>query len=82
MRSFSHATPRFFHIHGWRFEGRRRGDWQELTVPLAVEGRLVHLRLFLPAQKQPVEIDWIEIAPAGGHNKARHRWDFAESATD
>ncbi|MHC4516974.1 MAG: sulfatase [Planctomycetota bacterium] len=60
----------------------RRGDWQELTVPLAVEGRLVHLRLFLPAQKQPVEIDWIEIAPAGGHNKARHRWDFAESATD
>ena len=27
------------------------GDWQELSVPLAIEGHLVHLRLFPPVQE-------------------------------
>ncbi len=54
------------------------GDWQELTVPLAVEGRLVHVRFFPPAQKQPVEIDWIEIGSAEGNDKERQRWDFRD----
>ena len=58
--------------------GVRGGDWQELSVPLAVEGRLVQLRLFPPVQKQPVEIDWIEIAPIGGNDKDRQRWDFKQ----
>jgi len=52
------------------------GDWQELKVPLPVEGRLVHLRLFLPAQKQPMEIDWIEITPTKGDAGESQRWDF------
>ena len=60
--------------------GVRSGDWQELSVPLAVEGRLVHVRLFLPVQKQPVEIDWIEITPTGGNDKERQRWDFRDAA--
>jgi hypothetical protein len=47
---------------------------------LAVEGRLVHLRLFPPVQKQPVEIDWIEITPTGGNDKERQRWDFKDAA--
>ena len=51
------------------------GGWQELSVPLAVEGRLVQVRLFLPAQKQPLEIDWIEVIPAEG-DKKKQRWDF------
>ncbi len=75
----------------WRTEGQERfpatgqlksftvagGDWQELSVPLAVEGRLVHLRLFLPDPKRTVEIDWIEIGPADENVKDRKRWDFA-----
>jgi len=76
----------------WRTEGQatfpsagqstsfrvRGGDWQELSVPLAVEGRLVHVRLFPSVQKQPVEIDWIEITPTGGSDKERQRWDFRD----
>ena len=56
------------------------GDWQELSVPLAVEGRLVHVRFFLSDRKRPVEIDWIEITPTGGIDKEKQRWDFTETA--
>ena len=52
------------------------GNWQELSVPLAVEGRLVHVRFFLPDRKQPVEIDWFEIGPADGNANERKRWNF------
>ena len=55
------------------------GDWQELTVPIAVEGRLVHVRLFLSDPKRPTEIDWIEIGSAG--EKGRKKWDFKGEAT-
>ncbi len=56
------------------------GDWQELSVPLAARGRVVHLRFFPPVGKQPVEIDWIEIAPTGAGDKERQRWDFKDAA--
>jgi len=56
------------------------GGWQELNVPLAVEGRLIHLRLFPPVQKQAVEIDWIEIISVEGNNKEKQRWDFKNAA--
>jgi len=56
------------------------GNWQELSVPLNVDGRLIHLRLFPPVQKQPVEIDWIEVAPAGGSVEKGQRWDFKDAA--
>jgi hypothetical protein len=39
-----------------------------------VEGTLQHLRFYLPVQKTPVEIDWIELAPAGAAKS--QRWDF------
>ena len=78
----------------WRTEGQGRfpetgqrrsfdvagGDWQELSVPLAVEGRLVQVRLFLPYAKRPTEIDWIEIMPTEGNDKERQRWDFQDAA--
>jgi arylsulfatase A-like enzyme len=56
------------------------GDWQELSVQFPVKGRLVHLRLFPPVQKQAVEIDWIEIASTGEEDKERQRWDFKDAA--
>jgi arylsulfatase A-like enzyme len=57
------------------------GDWQELGVPLAVEGRLVQMRLFPPGRR-PVEIDWIEITPIGGNDKEPQRWDFGDAAEE
>jgi len=54
--------------------------WQELSIPLAAEGRLIHLRLFPPVQKHAVEIDWIEIAPTGRSEKKGQRWDFKDGA--
>ena len=55
------------------------GDWQELRVPLNEQVRMAHLRIHLSDTKRPTEIDWIEIIPTGGKNKAKQRWDFRES---
>lgn len=43
---------------------------------LDIEGRLVHVRFFLPDPKRPIEIDWIEIGSAGKNEKDRKKWDF------
>jgi arylsulfatase A-like enzyme/sugar lactone lactonase YvrE len=56
------------------------GDWQELKVSLPVEGRLVHVRLFLPNGKKPIEIDWIEVGSKNKDAKDRKRWDFGATA--
>ena len=56
------------------------GDWRELTVPLPVKGQLLHLRLFLPLQKQPVKLDWIEIRPVNAEANETKRWDFKIAA--
>ena len=48
------------------------GDWQEITVQVPAEGAIGILRLYLPAQKQPIELDWIELA---GKAKPK-RWEF------
>jgi hypothetical protein len=37
------------------------GDWQEVSVKLPAEGALGIVRLYLPAQQEPVELDWIEL---------------------
>jgi hypothetical protein len=55
------------------------GDWQEVEIKLPVKGALQHLRMFIPVSKEPLEIDWIEIAPAGGKSKQSKRWDFGRS---
>ena len=52
------------------------GEWQEVRVPLPVEGDLVHLRFFPPKQEEPVEIDWIEVRPTTGAAKKVERWNF------
>jgi hypothetical protein len=47
-----------------------------MSVPLPVEGQLVHVRLFLSDSKRPTEIDWIEIASKAQDEKDGKRWDF------
>ncbi|MBI5758967.1 MAG: sulfatase [Planctomycetales bacterium] len=48
------------------------GDWQELAIEVPAAGALGILRVYVPAQKQAVEIDWIELKSAGKPK----RWEF------
>ena len=50
----------------------KAGDWQEISVELPVPGPLYILRVYLPAQQQPVEIDWIELKS----DDQKKRWNF------
>jgi hypothetical protein len=52
------------------------GAWQEHEVDINEKDGIVHLRLFVPQQKQPVEIDWIEISWQGDDEMKNKRWDF------
>lgn len=47
------------------------GDWEEITVELPAEGPLGIVRLYLPMQEQPVEIDWIELTSKNGPTPTR-----------
>lgn len=47
-------------------------DWQEISVDAPIKGPLNILCVYLPAQKQPVEIEWIELQTAG----QPQRWKF------
>ena len=46
--------------------------WQEVTVKIPAAGPLGILRVYLPAQTQTVDVDWIELE-AGSKSK---RWEF------
>jgi len=48
------------------------GDWQEVTVELPAQGPLGILRLYLPAQKEAAQIDWIDLQSG----KETHRTEF------
>lgn len=48
------------------------GDWQEVTVSLPTAGPLGIVRLYLPAQQQSVDVDWVELKAA---DKSK-RWEF------
>ena len=52
------------------------GSWQEYEVGINEKDGVVHFRLFVPQQKQPVEIDWIEISWQGDDETKSQRWDF------
>ncbi len=49
----------------------RGGDWEEITVELPATGPLGIVRLYLPMQEQPVEIDWIELISKNGSKPTR-----------
>ena len=42
------------------------GDWQDITVALPADGALGIVRLYRPAQKEPVQVDFVELKPATG----------------
>ena len=50
------------------------GDWQVVKLDVPDDFPLNILRLYLPAQKQPVEVDWLEVTTKGG--KPLRRWSF------
>lgn len=50
-----------------------KGDWQEVQVNLDHAGFLGTLRLFLPLDRSPLEIDRIEIKPSRGKGES---WEF------
>ena len=52
---------------------RSSEEWQEVTVALPAEGTLGILRLYLPAQKESLMLDWIAIKPTQGKPQ---RWSF------
>jgi len=48
------------------------GDgWQEITIRVPATGPLGILRIYLPRQDQPIEIDWIEIMSQNGGRSTR-----------
>lgn len=49
------------------------GDWQEVTVNVSESGPLGILRIYLPAEKQAVEVEWIEIKAGSARPR---RWEF------
>jgi hypothetical protein len=49
------------------------GGWREVSVTLPADGALGIVRLYLPAQREPVLLDWIELKPTQGRTQ---RWDF------
>jgi hypothetical protein len=67
------SFPESGQVHPFLVEG---GAWQEHEVAIDEKDGIVHLRLFVPQQKQPVEIDWIEISWQGEDEMRNKRWDF------
>jgi arylsulfatase A-like enzyme len=51
------------------------GSGQETVIELPVYGTLLHLRLYLPAERSPVLIEQIELKPAAG---VAQLWTFAD----
>ena len=67
------SFPESGQVHPFSVEG---GAWQEHEVDINEKEGIVHLRLFVPQQKQPIEIDWIEISWQGNDETKSQRWDF------
>jgi len=57
------------------FELKPGESWQDISVKLPVDGELMHLRLFLPATKAPVEIVSIQYLPTNSTKPVRE-WTF------
>ena len=47
------------------------GDWEEISVELPAEGPLGIVRLYVPMQDTPVEIDWIELTSKSSSKPTR-----------
>ena len=51
----------------------RGGEWEDIEVTIPAKGQLGILRLYLPAEKQAVEVDRVILTGKGG---APRRWEF------
>jgi arylsulfatase A-like enzyme len=51
-------------------------DWQDVSIDLPVQGRTGIVRLYLPAQRAPVEIESIRFTPTNSTRPVRV-WNFA-----
>jgi hypothetical protein len=49
------------------------GDWREVAVDIAQPGPIGTLRVYLPAQSAPVELDWVEVQ---AKSAKAERWEF------
>lgn len=47
-------------------------EWQEITVQIPEAAPLGIVRLYLPVQAEPIDLDWVELQGTG----AKKRWDF------
>ena len=50
-------------------------DWQDVTVAVPIKGSLQIVRLYLPADKAPVEIESIQYLPENAAKPVR-AWNF------
>lgn len=50
------------------------GGWQIIRADIPADFPLNILRVYLPAQAQPVEVDWLEVSALSGRKP--RRWDF------
>jgi hypothetical protein len=48
-------------------------NWQDVTVHLPIQGKASVIRLFLPAEKAPVEVQAIQFLGKGDREKS---WNF------
>ncbi len=51
----------------------KAGDWQELKIAVNMRGPLGTMRVYLPAEAKPVELDFIEVKPFQG---VAQKWGF------
>jgi len=57
------------------FDLKAGADWQDVAVALPVQGELVHFRLYLPAERAPVEITSVQYLPVNSSKPVR-AWNF------
>jgi hypothetical protein len=55
----------------------RGSEWEEISVELPATGPLGVVRVYLPPQSPPIQIDWIEITSHGDDRKTRTNFDTA-----
>ena len=74
----------------WRVAGQERfpdtgqqvsldlkgGQWEEISVDLPINEKIIHFRFLLPKTNQAIEVDWIELLVNGNKNYLGKRWDF------
>jgi arylsulfatase A-like enzyme len=59
--------------HATQFDLTADAEWREVAVPVPSKGGVVQLRVFLPADKGPIELNRIDVSPSGAGRSQRPR---------